>query len=80
MKYDQMADIHNVIAKQVARITVDVPGPGGRGWRRTNSSLDTQDEPDLDKTWREDMATGSRYMLAETWVKSNEPHYALPLV
>ena len=42
MKYDQMAVMESVVARQVCRIRVDVPREGG-GWRRTNSSLGTQD-------------------------------------
>ena len=37
--------------------------------------MDTQDEEDLDDTWRRDLGDGARYMLEETWVKVAEPHY-----
>ena len=66
MKYDQMAVMETVVARQTCRIEVDVPREGG-GWRRTHSSLETQDQPELDENWRRGLATGARYTLQQTW-------------
>ena len=63
----------DMVATQRARIEVDVPGPGGRGWRRTGSQIDTQD--DLDDTWRRQLSDGTRHLQEETWVPANDPHY-----
>ena len=34
MKYDDLTVLENVVASQHVRIELDVPGPGGKGWRR----------------------------------------------
>ena len=51
-----------------------MPREGGRGWKRTHSELSTQDQ-ELGEGWRQDMATGAKYVMEETWVKANDPHY-----
>jgi len=73
MKYDALNVFSDVVATQRARIEVDVPGPGGRGWRRTGSQVDTQD--DLDDAWRQELSDGTRHLQEETWVPANDPHY-----
>ena len=72
-KYDALNVFSDVVATQRARIEVDIPGPGGKGWRRTDSRIDTQE--DLDETWRKDLSEGSRHLQEETWVPANDPHY-----
>jgi len=73
MKYDALNVFSDVVATQRARIEVDVPGPGGRGWCRTSSQVDTQD--DLDDSWRRELSDGTRHLQEETWVPANDPHY-----
>ena len=75
MKYDQVGVYEDVIAKQTSRIEIDVPRENGKGWRRAGATLSIQDEPELDESWRHDLSNGARYLLEETWVKANEPHY-----
>ena len=60
----------DVVAKDIHIFKVDAPS--GRGWKRTYSEIDTQE---LGDSWREEMSTGADYVLKETWVKANEPHY-----
>ena len=38
------------------------------------SEISTQDQ-DLCVNWGQQMSEGARYVLKETWVKANEPHY-----
>ena len=72
LKYDCLTVLESIVAKQHCRVEIDVPREEGRGWRRTNSSFDTQE---LDDKCRDDLAVGARYLLEETWVKANDPHY-----
>ena len=70
LKYNQMSALESIIAKQSVRvrIDVDIPGEGGRGWKRPASSFELDNQPDLDDKWKDDLASGARYMLKETWV------------
>ena len=77
-KYDQMEIMSDIVAKEINVLKIDVPNPGGRGWKRTFSEISTQDQ-DLGENWGQQMSEGARYVLKETWVKANEPHYALRL-
>ena len=58
-------------------LKLDVPRAGGKGWKRSNSEIDTQD---LGESWVEEVSSGAKYLLEETWVKANDPHYARALV
>lgn len=75
MKYDALKVFESVVATQSARIEVDVPGEGGRGWRRTNSVVNTQQDEVLNDSWREDLAAGCRHIGEETWVPANDSHF-----
>ena len=68
LKYNQMEVYESIVARQSVRVEVDVPGEGGRGWRRAVSSFEMDTQADLDDKWKEDLATGARHMLQETWV------------
>ena len=69
LKYNQMEVYESIVARQSVRIEVDVPGEGGRGWRRTASSFEMGEQADLDDKWKEDLAAGTRHMLQETWAQ-----------
>ena len=71
-KYDQLEILSDFVAKEVNVLKVDVPNDSGRGWKRTNSEMNTQD---VGENWCEDIAAGSKYVLEETWVKANDSHY-----
>ena len=73
-KFDQMEILSQFVAKEVNVLKVDVPHAGGKGWKRTNSEIETQDT-DLGDSWCEEVSTGAKYVLEETWVKANDPHY-----
>ena len=73
-KYDQMEIMSDIVAKEINVLKIDVPKPGGRGWKRTFSEISTQDQ-NLGDNWGQQMSEGARYVLKETWVKANEPHY-----
>ena len=72
-KFDQVEIMADVVAKEVNILKIDAPRPEGRGWKRTYSEIDTQE--DLGEEWRQDMARGARYVLEESHVKANDPHY-----
>ena len=65
----------DVVAKEVNILKVDVPRDNGRGWKRTAVEINAQDDRDLGDGWREGMAAGSKYVIQETWVKANDPHF-----
>ena len=64
----------DVVAKEVNILKVDVPRENGKGWKRTAVEINAQDK-DLGDGWREGMAAGSKYVIQETWVKANDPHF-----
>ena len=72
-KFDQMEIMADVVAKEVNILKIDAPQKEGRGWKRTYSEIDTQEH--LGEEWRQDMARGARYVLEESHVKANDPHY-----
>ena len=72
-KFDQVQIIAGVVAKEVNIIKIDAPRAGGRGWKRTHAEIDMQ--KDLGEEWRQNMARGTRYVLQESHVKANDPHY-----
>ena len=65
----------DIVAKEVNILKVDVPRENGRGWKRTAVEINAQDDRDLGDGWREGMAAGSKYVIQETWVKANDPHF-----
>ena len=71
LKYNQMDVYQSILGKQSVRIDVDIPGHGGRGWKRSGSSFELEHQHDLDDAWREDITTGAKYMLQETWVSTS---------
>ena len=74
-KFDQMEILRDVVAQEINVLKVDVPREGGRGWKRTFSEIDTQE--DLGDDWRQEISSGAKYVLEESWVKANDPHYDL---
>ena len=60
------------MAKEVNVLKIDVPQESGRGWRRTDTEVSTQE---LGDSWQEDVSRGARYVLQETLVKASDPHY-----
>ena len=62
-------------AKQWSRLQLDVPsGPRGKGWRSTRAYVDTGSDEVLDETWRNEMETGCKHLLEESFVSSIDPH------
>ena len=73
MKYDQLAIMENAVATQNVRVEVDVPaGPDGRGWKRTQSFTESQNDKLLGAQWCQDIQRGASHILEETWVKAND--------
>eukprot|EP00973_Karenia_brevis_P001467 199097-Karenia_brevis.AAC.1 len=75
MKYDALSVFEEVVATQSSRIELDIPGAEGRGWKRTGSSVDTEQDEELNETWQKSISTGAAHLRDETWVTVNEPHY-----
>ena len=74
-KYDQLQVLSDVVAKEVNVLKVDAPEQG-RGWKRTHSEIDTSELP---PDWKKKVADGADFVLRETWVKANDPHYVFGL-
>ena len=74
MKYDQLQILENAVGTQNVRMELDVPREDGRGWRRTHSFTETQDDHLLNAQWCKDVQKGASH-LEETWVKASEAHY-----
>ena len=55
-------------------LKIDVPREGGHGWKRTFSEISTQEEG-LGDEWKQDISQGAKYVLEETRVRANDPHY-----
>jgi hypothetical protein len=72
-KFDELQIMADVVAKEINVLKIDAPQPEGRGWKRTFSEIDTQD--DLGEEWRQDMVRGAKYVLEESHVKANDAHY-----
>ena len=68
-KYDDLKIMADVVAKEVNVFKVDVPRDNGRGWKRTSVELGAKDR-DLGEGWRDQMASGAKYVIQETWVMS----------
>ena len=71
MKYSMLKSMRDICAKQWSRLEVDVPGPRGKGWRRTNSYLDTRE---MDESWRRDMDVGCEHVMEESFVHGHDVH------
>ena len=71
MKYSMLKSMRDICARQWSRLEVDVPGPRGKGWRRTHSFVDTRD---MDESWRRDMDVGCEHMMEESFVHGHDVH------
>ena len=72
-KYDQMEIFKDIVAKEINVLKIDAPQKDGKGWKRTYSEISTQD--DLGEDWQKEMSQSSKYVLEESWIKANDPHY-----
>ena len=75
MTHKGVSEAKSIVATQEYRIDVHLPRPDGRGWCDEAHSLDTETCPELGQTWREDLASGAKFLAEETWVPANDPHY-----
>ena len=71
-KYDQLEIFKDIVAKEINILKIDAPRQNSRGWKRTSSEISTQD---VGEEWQEDMSRSAKYVLEESWVKANDPHY-----
>ena len=63
LKYDKVAVFSDRVARQHIRLEVDAPR--GNGWQRSVCVVDPGEHPDLDDTWRQDVADGARHLLED---------------
>ena len=75
-KYEELEILQDIVAKEVNVLKVDVPREGGRGWKRTFSEINTQGEG-LGDEWKQNISQGAKYVLEETKVRANDPHYEI---
>ena len=75
MKYDMVSVMQDMSARQWSRLELDVPsGPRGKGWRPTRAYVDMGSDAVLDENWRNEMDTGCKHLLEESFVSSIDPH------
>ena len=74
-KYDQLNIFKDIVAKEINILKIDAPRQNSRGWKRTYSEISTQD---VAEGWQEEMSRSAKYVLEESWVKANDPHYDTP--
>ncbi len=70
-KFEHLKLLSDVIAKEVNVLKIDAPHPSGRGWHRTDSEICTEN---LGESFAQDISSGAKYILEETWVKASDPH------
>ena len=71
MKYNGLTILENIVGTQHVRIQVDVRGPGGRGWRPTDRTVELSE---LGDEWKEDISKGSAHILEQSYVPASDPH------
>ena len=62
------------VDKETNVLKIDTPRPDGKGWQRAHAEISTEDT-ELGDSWCEEVSSGANYILEETWVKANDPHY-----
>ena len=72
-KFEQNQIFRDMVAREVNVLKIDAPREGGRGWKRTYAEISIDE--DLGDDWKQKMSRGAKYMLEETWVRANDPHY-----
>ena len=75
MTYAAVGSMKAMAATQDFRIDVQLPNPDGKGWSPESQRLDVSSCPELGAEWREDLTTGANFLIEETWVPPNDPHY-----
>ena len=75
-KYDQMQIFKDIVAKEINVLKIDAPNKNGKGWKRTYSEINTKE--DLGEDWQKEISQSSKYVLEESWMKANDPHYDIP--
>ena len=75
-KFEQLEILQDIVAKEVNVLKIDVPREGGHGWKRTFSENNTQEEG-LGDEWKQNISQGAKYVLEETKVRANDPHYEI---
>ena len=72
MRYDQLKVMESIVAAPAGcDVSLDIPGPKGKGWKRTRSTIDTSKE--FDDEWRRDMAEGAQ-RLQDCYLSACDPH------
>ena len=74
LKYDMLQVYHDIVAQHThCRLDLEAQTDRG-GWRRL-SSVNVQDEPQLDDQWRANLRQGVQHIQAGTYVTACDPHY-----
>ena len=75
MTHRGVNELTSVVATQEYRLDVHLPRPDGRGWCEEAHSIDTTACPELGREFRDDLASGAKFLAEETWVPANDAHY-----
>ena len=71
LQYNMLQVYHNIVAQHThCRLDLEAQGDRG-GWRRA-SSINTEDEPQLDDNFRSDLRQGVRHLQTGTYVTASE--------
>ena len=71
LQYDKHQVYHDIVAQHThCRLDLEAQGDRG-GWRRA-SSINTEDEPQLDDNFRSDLRQGVRHLQTGTYVIASE--------
>ena len=71
LQYDMLQVYHDIVAQHThCRLDLEAQGDRG-GWRRA-SSINTEDEPQLDDNFRSDLRQGVRHLQTGTYVIASE--------
>ena len=71
LQYDMLQVYHDIVAQHThCRLDLEAQGDRG-GWRRV-SSINTEDEPQLDDNFRSDLRQGVRHLQTGTYVIASE--------
>ena len=71
LQYDMLQVYHDIVAQHThCRLDLEAQGDRG-GWRRV-SSINTEDEPQLDDNFRSDLRQGVRHLQTGTFITASE--------
>ena len=75
MTHKGVGELASVVGTQEYRINVQLPTADGRGWKKEVCAVDTAACEELGPDFRQDLASGAKFLAKETHIKANDPHF-----